>query len=200
MDEYQNGVIGIYYLEKGNRLAENGDGFQGETDQGEKQFGSFIWKTSSRRSGVTAAGGYVLGQIATEFPHTSNNSSFCGCQRRISFHMPVIPPNTSNIHHYHRSFTNFWAARYQTSHLWPKQRSKFAEPAFTGNTHCRGKLFQLRGAVCFFLAGDRFLPCVGLLVACPGALPRVGLYQISCMKVPLFRLYGRSRRQLWVSI
>lgn len=150
MDEYQNGVIGIYYLEKGNRLAENGDGFQGETDQGEKQFGSFIWKTSSRRSGVTAAGGYVLGQIATEFPHTSNNSSFCGCQRRISFHMPVIPPNTSNIHHYHRSFTNFWAARYQTSHLWPKQRSKFAEPAFTGNTHCRGKLFQLRGAVCFF--------------------------------------------------
>lgn len=49
MDEYQNGVIGIYYLEKGNRLAENGDGFQGETDQGEKQFGSFIWKTSSRR-------------------------------------------------------------------------------------------------------------------------------------------------------
>lgn len=49
MDEYQNGVIGIYYLEKGNRLAENGDGFQGETDQGEKQFGNFIWKTSSRR-------------------------------------------------------------------------------------------------------------------------------------------------------
>lgn len=60
------------------------------------------------------------------------------------------------------------------------------------------------GATClgslFFLAGDRFLPRVGMLVACPGVSPRVGLYQISCMKVPLFRLYGRSRRQLWVSI
>ena len=84
------------------------------------------------------------------FLRTSNNSFFCGCQSRISFQMPVIPPNTSNIHHYNRSFTNFWAARYQISHLWPKQRSKFAKSAFTGNTHCRGKLFQLRGAVCFF--------------------------------------------------
>lgn len=49
MDEYQNGVIGIYYLERGNRLTESGDSFQGETDQGEKEFGNFIWRTSSRR-------------------------------------------------------------------------------------------------------------------------------------------------------
>ena len=48
MDEYQNGVIGIYYLERGNRLTESGDRFQGETDQGEKEFGNFIWRTSSR--------------------------------------------------------------------------------------------------------------------------------------------------------
>ena len=44
MDEYQNGVIGIYYLERGNRLTESGDSFQGETDQGEKEFGNFIWR------------------------------------------------------------------------------------------------------------------------------------------------------------
>ena len=91
-----------------------------------------------------------VGQIATELPHTSNNSFFCGCQSQYHFHTPVTLPDTLNIHHYHRSFTNFWAARYQTRFLRPKHQSKFAEAAFTGNTHCRGKLFQLRGAVCFF--------------------------------------------------
>ena len=33
----------------------------------------------------------------------------------------------------------------------------------------------------------------------PAAPRRVGLYQISCMKVPLFWLYRRFRRLLWVS-
>ena len=90
-----------------------------------------------------------VGQIAIELPHTSNNSFFCGCQSQYHFHLPATLPDTLNIHHYHRSFTNFWAARYQTRFLRPKHQSKFAEAAFTGNTHCRGKLFQLCWAVCF---------------------------------------------------